>query len=263
MPASRLQRAFLRGKLWAERSTPSAELVDLLQALAPKSTSFELRRLGSATDGGYVVPDDLDGLAGCISPGVFNECSFDLAVAELGLDVFMADASVDGPPEPNDRFHFSKLFLDTYVSPSTITLDAFCQQSVPGDDDLLLEMDIEGAEYRVLQNTSEATMRRFRIMVIEFHHLGSLFSSFGFLEISNVFRRLLTTHEVVHIHPNNVGGPVVQGDVSIPPVLEFTFLRKDRGQFGTKRLAFPNPSVDAPNHPELPDVALPRCWQRG
>lgn len=231
----------------------------LIERLRPASSRFPLIRMGGANDGGYLVPDDLDGIAACISPGISNECSFDDDAAARGMDVHMADASVDGPPSANPKFHFSKLFLDTFNSDTTITLEDFCRDVAPGAD-LLLEMDIEGAEYRVLQSASDALMRRFRIMVIEFHSLTSLFTPFGFEQISAVFDKLLRTHAVVHIHPNNAAPAFNREDIAIPPFLEFTFHRRDRGEFTARPLTFPHP-LDSKNDTQVPDVVLPEIWR--
>lgn len=246
--------------VWIERAAPDSAILELLGEMRPRESSIPLRRFGSAGDGGYLIPDDLEGIGACISPGVSTECSFDRDIANLGIDVFMADASVEGPPETNARFHFSKLFLDTFKSADTVTLDEFCRPVAPGRD-LLLEMDIEGAEYRVLNSVSDELLSRFRIMAIEFHYLDSLFTPFGLREISTVFRRLLRTHTIVHIHPNNVLPPVGHGVVRIPPAMEFTFLRKDRSVFGDHSLAFPHP-LDSTNLGDLPGYALPECWYR-
>jgi hypothetical protein len=204
------------------------------------------------------MPDDLDGVSGCISPGVSTEVGFDLEIASRGIDVYQADASVAGPPVQHERFHFTRKFLDSYNSENTITLDDYCD-GVPGDGDLIFQMDIEGAEYRVLASASYALLRRFRIMVIEFHDLDHLFSRVGFREMSSVFRKLRCTHEIVHIHPNNVAPPVKVGAIEIPPLMEFTFYRKDRDRFGTRPLRFPHP-LDADNLPDNPTVVLPEFW---
>ena len=71
-------------------------------------------------------------------------------------------------------------------------------------------------------------MQRFRIIVIEFHDLDQMFSRFAFNIIKPVFDKLRTPHEVVHAHPNNCADPVRRGSLSMPPVMEFTFYRKDR-----------------------------------
>lgn len=247
--------------MWSERAMDDAPIRALIERLRPQTSTIPLIRMGGAHDGGYLVPDDLDGIAACISPGVSDECSFDTDAAARGMDVYMADASVDGPPTDNPCFHFSKLFFDTFNSDTTVTLDDYCANIAPGSD-LLLEMDIEGAEYRVLQSTSDELMRRFRIMVFEFHSLTSLFTPFGFEQISSVFDKLLRTHAVVHIHPNNAGPTFTKNDIGIPPFLEFTFHRRDRAVFTTQPLTFPHP-LDVPNDARVADVVLPPIWHPG
>lgn len=254
----RLREVLLARTMWSERAQPDAPIRALIERLRPESSNTPLIRMGGAHDGGYLVPDDLDGIAACISPGVSDECSFDTDAAARGMDVYMADASVTGPPTDNPRFHFSKLFFDTFNSATTVTLDDYCRDLAPGSD-LLLEMDIEGAEYRVLQSTSDLLMARFRIMVIEFHSLTSLFTPFGFEQISSVFDKILRTHAIVHIHPNNAAPAFTKGDIGIPPYLEFTFHRRDRAHFVSRPAAFPHP-LDVANDARVADVVLPTIW---
>ena len=75
-----------------------------------------LKRFGPSGDGGYLMPDDLDGIVACISPGVSTECGFDSEMAARGIDVYMADASVAGPSARHDRFHFFPKHLDIAAS---------------------------------------------------------------------------------------------------------------------------------------------------
>lgn len=249
---------FLKRGIWIEGLVDEKPLLDLISSLRPKHTDRALERFGSSGDGGYVMPDDLDGIGGCVSPGVSTECSFDTQIADMGIDVFLADASVPGPPVAHERFKFSKLFFDTFNSDKTITIDDFCKDIAP-QKDLVLQMDIEGAEYRVLNSASEKLLSRFRIMAIEFHDLEQLFTRFGFREINGVFARLLRTHNIVHIHPNNIFSPAVHGEIEIPPTMEFTFYRKDRANFVDGPLSYPH-LLDAKNVEEYDDVPLPRCW---
>jgi len=253
----RVRTALLDRGAWLERASSDSDILALLSRLRPQATP--LIRVGSRdADGGYLLPDDLEGISAMISPGVSDECSFDLDIAERGIPVFMADASVDGPPERHKLFNFSKKFLDTFSSPSTVTLNDFCKQAPEGD--LLLQMDIESAEYRVLSSASEELVNRFRIMAIEFHWLDSLFTPFGLREIGAVFDRLLRTHNVVHIHPNNCRPPVGHAAVQIPCIMEFTFLRKDR-TLGGGQVQLPHP-LDRDNVQDLPGYPLPDCWWR-
>ncbi|QUT04892.1 FkbM family methyltransferase [Sphingobium phenoxybenzoativorans] len=255
----RQARNFMLEKgFWSERTAELGEVAALVRRMRPMQSSIPLRRLGGANGGGYLIPDDLEGIKACISPGVWIECTFDEAVADLGLDVLIADAAADGPPARHDRFTFTKKSVDSFTGDDRITMDDLCRNIRPGED-LLLDMDIEGAEYRVLSAISDDLLSRFRIMTIEFHHLGNMHTPFGLSEIGGVFDRLLRTHNIVHIHPNNSLTAVSRGGIAIPPVMEFTFLRRDRGSFTPSTGPFPHP-LDATTEPHLPEVVLPACW---
>jgi hypothetical protein len=46
----------------------------LVRLMRPIESGHPLVRLGGPKDGGYLVPDDLDGIAFCFSPGVSDSC---------------------------------------------------------------------------------------------------------------------------------------------------------------------------------------------
>jgi hypothetical protein len=255
-----IERAF-RDSIWIEKSTPLADVSGLITRLRPQAARAGLVRFGGAADGGYLLPDDLDGVAACLSPGVANECSFDEQMASRGIDVFMADASVKGPPRSNPRFHFVPKFLDISSTENTMPLEELAPPAKT-ESDLILQIDIEGAEYRVLGNATDAFLRRFRIMVIEFHGLDQLFSRFSFEFMRPVFEKLTRHHNVIHIHPNNCSRVARRGAIVIPPVMEFTFYRKDRPLADPPvELRFPHP-LDADSVRNRPTIVLPDCWWR-
>ena len=254
-----LRSILLEFGLWTDLTTDDDTLLKFVSLLKPLTSSHSLRRIGPNGDGGYLIPDDLEGIEACVSPGVSDECGFDLQLAELGIDIYLSDASVDAPPVQNNHFFFTKKFFDTINSSDTILMEDFCKPISPGKD-LILEMDIEGAEYRVLNSISIELLSRFRIMVIEFHNLGQLYNNFGFRELSCVFQKLLTTHNVVHIHPNNIAAPMKRGSVSIPKNMEFTFYRKDRDEFNYTARTYPH-ALDHRNVPDQAELVLPECWR--
>lgn len=253
-----LGEQFAGYKFWISRSASKAKVENLVKSLRPRGIVSPLIRIGPAGDGGYLLPDDLDGISACISPGVSFETGFDAAIAARGIDVYMADASVDGPPCPDPRFHFMKKFLDVFEDDSHIRLDTLCG-SAPAKGDLLLQMDIEGAEWRVLLDATPETLKRFRIMVIEFHDLKELFGRFSHDMIQATFKKLLNTHSVVHIHPNNASPMVNFFGLSVPPLVEITFYRNDRAFTNERPSRFPHP-LDADNVSDLPSVLLPDYW---
>ena len=237
----------------------AAAIRELVRELRPIDAGIELVRLGPAGDGGYLVPDDLEGIRYVFSPGVSTESGFEAEMAERGLSVFLADASVAGPALAHPRFVFDKKFVGGLTNERYMTLDDWHTAKLPGDpSELLLQMDIEGGEYETLLAASPALLTRFRVLVIEFHWLPELWGEAFFAVASRVFRKLLQTHSVVHIHPNNCCGSVTSAGIEIPRIAEFTLLRNDRVRTRAYRTTFPHP-LDRPNVAKAP-LDLPACW---
>ena len=136
----------------------------------PVATNHPLIRLGCEGDGGYLVPDDLEGIAACFSPGVSTVADFELSLAERGIPCYLADYSVDQAPVQHPLISFEKKFLGLENNEVFTTLDAWMAKHAPNKTDFLLQMDIEGAEYDVLFDVSEETLQKCRVLVIEFHH---------------------------------------------------------------------------------------------
>jgi hypothetical protein len=241
------------------RGTLPGDVAAFLSLVRPRAVATPLVRVGAVHDGGYLLPDDLEGISACISPGVSDQIGFDMAMAERGIDVVMADASVDGPPVAHPRFRFTRRFLETFEDERHVRLDRLSSEAPAGDK--VLQMDIEGAEYRVLLDADADVLRDFRIIVVEFHHLTQIFNRFAFPLVRATFQKLLRSHRVVHIHPNNVSPAIVKSGLAVPDVMEFTFWRNDRADLVEEgSLSFPHP-LDADNHPDLPPLVLPSCWR--
>jgi hypothetical protein len=230
--------------------------------MRPIATNKQLIRVGSPADGGYLIPDDLEGVRYCFSPGVAHSSAFEADLASRGIESFMADYSVDGPATASPMFHFSKRYLGTISDEVFITMSDWLQASIsPDDGDLILQMDIEGSEYDVIFQTPEDIWKRFRIAAIEFHDVNVIFQPMGLKLLSLCMNKLLRTFDVVHIHPNNLGGIIRNGTLEIPRAIEVTFLRKDRITVRQTAFSFPHP-LDRPNFPEIPEMELPACWYR-
>jgi hypothetical protein len=202
---------------------------DLISRLHPVSCSRKLIRLGPDSDGGYLVPDDLDGIHACFSPGVSNVAGFELDCANRGMKVFLADASVEKPPVAHPQFKFVRKFIGARTAGEFLSLEDWINaEAGTSNADLLLQMDIEGFEYETFLSAPLDLLRRFRIIVAEFHDLEFLFSAPLFAMYSMVFEKLLESHRCVHIHPNNFCSPLKINGFDMLSLAEFTFLRKDR-----------------------------------
>lgn len=241
------------------RPTSPSQMQAFTTALHPRAV--ELVRIGPDDDGGYLLPDLLDGIEACFSPGVGTCSDFELACAGRGMQVFLADATVDGPAAQHPNFHFIPKFIGGYDDDTTISLDAWVDGSCPGTGDLLLQMDIEGAEYASLLAATPQLLRRFRAMAIEFHFLGHLAEDPFFAIAAAVFAKLLDAHDVVHIHPNNFCDIVEVAGVPTPQVMEFTFVRRDLITTDGWATQFPHP-LDVENDPTRA-MPLPGAWFHG
>lgn len=255
-------QSYLLGKnLIVARAVDVDHLAHFFETIRPVSTNHELIRVGGETDGGYLVPDDLEDVVACFSPGVSTVAEFELGMANRGIPCFLADYSVEKPPIQNKLFHFEKKFLGSTEDSVFVTLEGWVQRNAPNRGDLILQMDIEGAEYGVVFDTSAETLRKFRILVIEFHELHALFEKRGSELIRLTFMKLLRDFDIVHIHPNNGAQPRAYGEYQVPPMLEITFLRKDRISARGRATEFPH-RLDRSNFTGYDDFPLPKCWYR-
>lgn len=232
--------------------------------LVPVGCGVELIRVGGSGDGAYLLPDLLEGIDACFSPGVSNQTSFETELAEtFGIPSHLCDASVD-PSQlqlMKELHTFQPLWLGAFTGGNTITLDSWVAASAHATaSSLLLQMDIEGSEYNALLACSDSLLSRFRIAVIEFHMLEALASSrFLQMKFLPVLRKLLMHFDLVHAHANNCCGSEELAGFDVPRVIELTFLRKaDNPE--PKRRHIPHP-LDVVNVPSLPPLLLGAPWQ--
>ena len=241
-----------------------------IKSLLPFDTGHDFIRLGGASDGAYLIPDDLSGIAACFSPGVNNFKNFEDDLLNFGIKSHMCDFSSKlsnfQTPLNKDMQTFQRLWLEPESSDDSISLSEWVNSLEPDSGDLLLQMDIEGAEYRNLLELPLSTLSRFRIIVIELHGLDWIGWSNFFLKavLLPVLTKLQDMFVVSHVHPNNVTGAInIYEDVSIPKLLEVTFLRKDRVKIGgiLNQTNVPHP-LDIKNVSNRPSLLLGKPWKK-
>jgi hypothetical protein len=243
-----------------QRSTTDEQIHTLIRGLRPKNCGAELIRLGGSNDGGYLVPDDLEGVEYCFSPGVNTIANFESDLADRGIHSFMADYSVDAPPLVRPEFTFDKKFLGCTDDGQFWTLATWKEKYLSGyQGDMILQMDIEGAEYDVLINTPDHLLQQFRVIAIEFHELDNLFDPFFFRMFETVLRKLDRHFHVVHLHPNNSLPPIRKGKIEIPALIEVTFYNRRRVSTISDAVTIPHP-LDQDNTNDAPPLPLPKHW---
>lgn len=249
--------------LEVNKMTPKEEVLKLIQQLHPIET--ELIRVGPNKDGGYLIPNDIVGIKACFSPGVDKMSEFEYWCFQQGMEIYLADKSVEevNINIPKENYSFLKKFVGCTNNETYITLDKWVEDSLKEQtSDLLLQMDIEGGEYDTLISASDALMQRFRIIVIELHHLDRLWNKGYFEIIKIVLEKILQTHTCVHIHPNNCCGIDARKGIKIPRAMELSFLRKDRiNPNSSYAKKFPH-VMDYDCKPDKKTIILPKDWYK-
>lgn len=209
----------------------------IVDFLTPKSLSMRLVRIGGFLDGGYLIPDDLKGVQHCFSPGVDNRKRFeDDLVRNYGINTHLADfsSSVDQLHTPlvPGRQTFIKKWLGGTSGGDVIGLADWVDQiGVRQDEDLMLQMDVEGAENEIFRTVPPGLLERFRIIVLELHNLDQLASrSWTANCLGRLAKQLDPLFVSVHLHPNNCCRifHLDELDLDLPRVVELTLLRRDR-----------------------------------
>ena len=240
-----------------------ASVVKLLQTCRVEGTP--LVRVGGKIDGGYVMLDSLapPTVTAAYSLGVGHDVSWDVDVAGRGIDLFMYDHTVKQLPVPVPRARFVRTGIrgrQPVAGQKTIG-EVLADNGHLGRRDLVLKMDIEGAEWPVLDEVSSETLSCFAQIAVEFHGMGQALMPEGHAWISAALGKLAKTHQPVHVHGNCNVVPVWIGGLVLPPVLEVTYVRRadHAGRFVPRDEVFPT-ELDRSNSAQLPDLYLGRTF---
>jgi hypothetical protein len=260
------------------RSGGPIQLSDL-RPVACKS----LVRLGSANDGGYVVPlDAVKAAHALVSFGLSHNWTF-----ERDFKKYNADAIVhcyDHTVSIRTAFQYSigqllrfvllfrpgalrrtltwidykrffrsegthfkqRIWHDNQDDSATID-DVFSR--LPAECPVFVKMDIEGSEYQVIDDLMRHS-RNIVAMAIEFHDIDRLSDQF-----SSIVEKIKRDFHIVHIHANNMGG---LAQFNFPMAPEITFLNKRffNSAPSPSQSKYPVPGLDHPNNPRLPEFAF-------
>ncbi|WP_309399397.1 FkbM family methyltransferase [Cerasicoccus maritimus] len=246
-----------------ERLTESSKhkhfhrIIPLLTPMDVEGAQY--KRFGKDFDGGYVMLDDFSSnkITAAYSFGISNDVSWDESMAAKGIDVYMYDHTIDGLPKQHERFHYFKKGV-TGESPSAEldTLSNFIRENGHQDcQQLVLKMDIEGAEWGVLMHTPSEVLNQFSQIAFEFHGLTN--HNLANSKIYQALEHLNQTHQVVHIHANGQSHTSWLGNIALPHLVEVTYIRrtdyKDKLRPNTRK--FPTP-IDQPTTPDTPEIPL-------
>jgi len=253
-----------------------AEIIDALALLTPcEVPSVGKIRLGNVIkDGGYILADRLRAGQIVYSYGISNEVSFDLDMAERGLSVFMYDHTIGAQPVRHPNFHFFREGVGPRDRPdASIFAPAFhIARNGHRDTDMILKMDVEGAEWDTLDAIDPTTLGLFEQIALEIHGLENLVKDGYRKRFNRMFGKLTEAFNLIHVHANNTVRIQTVLGLPIPPLLEVTFLRKDLGAAADWKTFIPS-ALDVANvmrddhvlafFPFLPTGLSPAAFKAG
>ncbi len=227
-----------------ERSYKESYFRDIKKILSCKKVvGKELIRVGSGEgDGGYIMIDDFDHTMVAYSCGIGNDVSWDMDIANKGMKVFMYDHTISRLPRVHNNFIFYNFGIGE--GSKCLPLGEILKKNGHLDNrDLILKMDIEGAEWEVLNDISSDLLYNFKQISLELHDICKWEWR---QKILKVLQKIRMTHQAVWIHGNNAGQAEVANGILIPNLIEVTFVRKDSYLLIDAECDFPM-SLDLPN----------------
>lgn len=232
----------------------------LLNLIRPFKSEHTLVRIGPDSDGGYLAPSNVGDISLLISPGVSSKFQFDAQFCQLyNCKAILVDGSVSLSNLP-DNLIFIKKFLSNLSTDSQVTLNGLINKYSNNSSDLALQMDIEGGEWDILYHLDKDSLSRFKILIIELHHLSNIFSNKHSKQL-DVLEKIMTSHAPVHIHINNNYSLKNINGCYIPEDIEVTYIRRDIESSNLcEPPLFPN-IMDRPCVENLPEVNIPEEWK--
>jgi len=242
-----------------------------------------LARVGSANDGGYVIPlDAVSAAHALVSFGLSHDWTFERDFkrrnADAAIHCYDHTVSLRTALQYSigqllrllllfrarafrniftwidyilffraDRRHFKERISHDNQNNSATIDDVFGR--LPAECSVFVKMDIEGSEYLVLDDLLRYS-GNIVAMAIEFHDADTVSGLFN-----SLVEKIKRDFYIVHIHGNNMGGIA---PFNFPKAPEITFLNKRFFETppSPSRSRYPTPGLDSPNNPRLPDFAL-------
>jgi hypothetical protein len=231
----------------------SRDQIDRLRQLFPLKVlnNISWKRFGSSGDGGYLLSDDISESDICISLGIGDNYSFDIDMAKRCSQVLMFDHTITPPTPIASNMIFEKIGIAAVEAKGFTTIEKIISK-LPERSDLILKIDVEGAEWKVLESLTLETLSRFRQIAAEFHNLHSIHDSNQFSQIVNSLSKISQSHLLVNFHVNNWASYQMVAGVPFPDVVEVTYVRRvsSIGVF----VSHEN-TLNQTNNADLPDAA--------
>ena len=199
--------------------------------------------LGDYGDGSYVLLNNLEGIKIAYSFGIANQISFDKALADKGIDVYMYDHTINKLPFENAKFHWKKIGIcsESHKKLNMKTLnELLIENGHEKEKDMILKIDIEQNEWEILNEISLEILNKFKYIILELH-----FWDLNKYEIYiNCLKKLMENHQAFHIHCCNCVGLLSIGENPICNTLEISYIIKEGNNFKKDNSLYPIKGFD-------------------
>lgn len=252
----------LSGERWLLWPIAKYHGPSLIKELTPYDVeSFEEKiRLGNEYDGGYVIPSRLLSLIQvAYSYGVANIINFEEdLVGKIDIPVRLYDHSVTQLPTKHKNFFFRKQGI---ASTNHGDFDTFSNQVRENGDvgkRILLKMDIEGDEWKVIDDIISTASTYILAIILEIHQL------YRYEQMGDYVQKLHNINSaftLVHVHGNNCSDIIKIASKTLPNTLELTFINNSLvSKKEIMKRSLPS-AIDHPNDPKKDDILL-NFWKR-
>ena len=246
---NRLNRAALRH---AFKDTSQNSLLDFWRSFDFVSLKQEnYKHFGADEDGGYFLAFPFGISTEVVSVGLGDNITFDFEISPYVNRIHMWDHTIAPPGEiPVNSIYYPK-GLGPKTFGDFISLEEMFD-NLDQESRIILKIDIEGAEWEILNSLSRSVLDRVDQIVIEFHGLFEVVrNQVKFESALRTLRLVSSDFYTINVNPNNWGNAQVLHGITFPDVIEVSYLRKDLnfdGDYGRiSWKGFPN----NPNQPRL------------
>jgi hypothetical protein len=214
-------------EIYTRKSTKHSKSThELISILAPNKFKGDLKRFGDKGDGSYVLPRNIvTPKTHLISGGIADNNEFEIELAKKGVTGIQVDNSITRAPKEHKNLIFKFATLGDKDGTNKISLGNLISNA-PSNKNLIVKLDIEGAEIAALQNLSEKALKRINCLVLELHNLSSLVQNDRVLK--SLIKLKNSGLSSIYLQANNGILDYIIAGVLIPDNVEVTFVRKEK-----------------------------------
>jgi hypothetical protein len=224
--ANRVNQAFLRGAFGNLTESTVLDFWRSFDFITLKSESY--KHLGEEADGGYFLAFPIEQNSEVVSIGLGDNISFDFSVSTFVSRVHMFDHTIERPSSvPKNGIYYDRGLGPKSCDKLLSLADIF--RFTDPKNRIVLKVDIEGAEWEVLDSVDMDLFRVVDQFVVEFHGILEIFRNPSQLRRAiRVLNNLSRDFFTININANNWGNAQILAGVVCPDVLEVSYLRKDK-----------------------------------